>query len=221
MKIKINWSIIIFLILFCFEGAFRYSKITGVSILALDSLIVGVICAIGIFLSVFMHEFFHYLSAKKIGLEVDNLTIHLFGGHIKADLNKIEKPNNYLLLSSSGLVANILIVIILWLIFISTPLSLITFSLLVIAKINLLIFIFNILPLFPLDGWQVLCGVLWKIKNNRKKAERIAHLIAFPTAFIISIVFVFIFYNVVLIIFIIFSGFLSFLSILETIEKRF
>lgn len=137
----------------------------------------GVVGAIGLFLSIIAHELSHSLIARKFGLPIKGITLFLFGG--VAEMTE-EPPSakSEFYMAIAGPIASIAIgIVFLGFNFItnaalfSKPIHVVISYL---GFINILLAGFNLLPAFPLDGGRVLRSALWAWKKNLKWATHIA-----------------------------------------------
>lgn len=133
------------------------------------SLLLGLVAALLLFTSVLAHELGHSFVAKWQGIEVNSITLFLFGG--LAALEKESKsPAEAFWVAIAGPAVSLLLFALFTVIGISTgisgPLAAIV-SLL--AYINLILALFNLIPGLPLDGGNILKSVVWKITGNPYK----------------------------------------------------
>jgi len=130
---------------------------------------VGIVSAILLFVSVFLHELSHSYIAKKNGLPIARITLFLFGG--VSELSEEPKdPALEVRMAAAGPLTSFLIAIILgalWYlnVVLGGPLSVIA-TLKYTAYLNGVLGAFNLIPAFPLDGGRVLRGSLWKRSKN-------------------------------------------------------
>ncbi|MBD0268831.1 MAG: site-2 protease family protein [Cyanobacteria bacterium Co-bin8] len=132
----------------------------------------GLLLALLLFSSVLLHELGHSLAAKKQGIQVNSITLFLFGG-IAAIEQESKTPGEafqvaiagplvsfglYLLLSALGTLPAL-----------PEPAQVVATN---VAQINLVLTLFNLIPGLPLDGGQVLKALVWKITNSRTKGIR-------------------------------------------------
>ena len=108
-------------------------------------------------LTVLVHEFFHSIVAKKYGFEVNEIEIFPFGGIAKFEQIKTIYPKEEIFICIIGPLSNLIIAII----FMSLK-SLYFHSYMIdyIIRINKLMFVINILPIFPLDGGKIVRAIL-------------------------------------------------------------
>lgn len=120
------------------------------------------ILAVGIFGSVALHELGHSLVARAKGSYIHEIVLYPFGGAAKI-ANIPKRPVDEILVALAGpavsLVLAILCYQVKWLEFV--------------GYLNGMLFFFNILPVFPMDGGRVLRAAL-SIKKGRVEATRIA-----------------------------------------------
>jgi Zn-dependent protease/CBS domain-containing protein len=133
------------------------------------SLLLGFIAAILLFASVLAHELGHSFVAISQGIQVKSITLFIFGG--LATLEKeSETPLQALLVAIAGPVVSLILFGIFAVISanlaLSPPLTAIV-SLL--ASINLVLALFNLIPGLPLDGGNVLKSIVWQITGNPNK----------------------------------------------------
>lgn len=125
--------------------------------------------------SVLMHELGHVLVAKKRGYKTSKINLNFFGGAAFIDFKNL-KPKDEIPIALAGPAVSLLIAAAAYipsLIFSSMHLS--STWILIIAA-NLAIGIFNLLPIFPMDGGRVLRAVGTKFTSNSKSTQ-------FATAF--------------------------------------
>lgn len=126
----------------------------------------GVLEYIAIFVIVLIHEFGHALACRQVGGVADRIVLWPLGGI--AFVNPPRRPGAYLWSIAAGPLVNVALVPILAAAgnFVSqsenslTPTDAYRF-INDLRYINLGLLIFNMLPIFPLDGGQILRGLLW------------------------------------------------------------
>ncbi len=175
IKIDISWLILAFLITWSLaQGLFPY-YVKGLS--AATYWWMGIIGALGLFLSIIFHELSHSLVARRFGLPIKGITLFIFGGVARME----EEPPSAqaeLLMAIAGPASSIVLGVFFYIIRIVAEAgawSLATVGILgYLAFINWLLAGFNLLPAFPLDGGRVLRSALWNWKKNIRWATRIS-----------------------------------------------
>ena len=157
MKIKLNLNVFLFLVLFFLTGQLEMYALVMVFAL--------------------IHELSHLLCGVLLGFKVNTIKIMAFGFCIEFDSviedynKKILKSNmtsfKKIIVALTGPLVNLLIVI----------LGILCNVDMNIVYSNFLIFIFNLLPIYPLDGGRILKNIL-KIFVGNRKANTCTNLIA-------------------------------------------
>jgi Zn-dependent protease len=134
----------------------------------------GIVMALLLFGSVLLHELGHSLVAKSQGIKVNSITLFLFGG-IAAIEEESKTPGKAFQVAIAGPGVSIALFLLLRLaadvLPDTSPISEMVGDL---ARINLVLALFNLIPGLPLDGGQVLKSALWKATGDRFKAVRLA-----------------------------------------------
>ncbi len=149
-------------------------------------IIYSVLFVLAIFVCVVIHELSHSLTARKYGISTRSITLLPIGG--VADLERIpENPRQELAVSIAGPISNLVIALVLWLLINLTGdfniqqehLQSINSSnfFIVLTFANVMLAVFNMLPVFPMDGGRVFRSVL-ALRLPREQATYIAMSIA-------------------------------------------
>lgn len=144
VPLEFNWSIFILLGLLVMSFQMNGFALFGI---LLSSLIA--------------HEYSHVWMAQRVGLYVHRVLITMFGGAAFIDV-KTYDPNKELKIAVAGPIASILLAAVGFVSFKFFP-NFITSSLFV---INLALGVFNMLPLYPMDGGRVFHAIVYKLVNN-------------------------------------------------------
>lgn len=154
MKFRIDLKIFIFLILFYFTK--QIELYASIMIFAL------------------IHELGHLISGLLMGMKPEKLELMPFGVSIEFKINvkeynkKIKRGNSLeikkIIVAIAGPITNFIIILI------TCNLNLDIITGLIIIYTNFLIMIFNLLPIYPLDGGRILKGIL-HINLGKRKAE--------------------------------------------------
>lgn len=130
----------------------------------------GLVMALLLFTSVLLHELGHSLVAQSQGIKVNSITLFFFGG-IAAIEEESKTPGKAFQVAIAGPAVSIVLFLLLTLgynvIHDTTLLSVMVRDL---ARINLVVALFNLIPGLPLDGGQVLKAALWKVTGDRFQA---------------------------------------------------
>jgi Zn-dependent protease len=134
----------------------------------------GVIMALLLFASVLLHELGHSLVARSQGIKVNSITLFLFGG-IAAIEEESKTPGKAFQVAIAGPAVSIVLFLLLRLLADAlpnaNPLHVMVGDL---ARINLVLALFNLIPGLPLDGGQVLKAALWQATGDRFQAVHLA-----------------------------------------------
>ena len=136
-----------------------------------------------VFACVVLHEFGHALTALHYGVRTRSILLLPIGG--VATLERMpEEPRQELMITLAGPAVNLVIAsivgMILWLagsipnvsIMTESPSSLFTLGIFLLS-VNVVLFLFNLVPAFPMDGGRILRSIL-AMNMDRVKATRIA-----------------------------------------------
>jgi len=146
---------------------------------------------LALFVCVIMHEFGHALTARRFGVDTQDIILLPIGG--VARLTKLpEKPIHEFLVAIAGPVVNVIIAFVLALLIFALPqidffpafgsngsdtleITASTFPATLLWT-NLVLAVFNLIPAFPMDGGRILRSLL-AIRLRRLKATRIASIV--------------------------------------------
>ncbi|NEP10812.1 MAG: site-2 protease family protein [Symploca sp. SIO2C1] len=131
--------------------------------------LLGLVTALLLFSSVLAHELGHSVVAIRQGIEVKSITLFLFGG--LASLEKESKtPAEAFWIAIAGPAVSLVLFILLTFIGVTTQLSGSLAAIVgLIAQLNLILALFNLIPGLPLDGGNILKALVWKITGNPYK----------------------------------------------------
>lgn len=171
MRFKVDLKIFIFLILFFFTKQI-YTYVT-------------------IIFFAIIHELGHLATGLILGMKPEKIEITPYGVSISFklmldDYNKRVNQGNILeikkiIVALAGPVTNLFIILI------THILNLDMFSTSIIIYTNVLLIIFNLLPIYPLDGGRILKGTLHIIFGKRK-SERYINNISFISVIVLTLV---------------------------------
>lgn len=136
-----------------------------------------------------IHELGHLLAGIVLGFRPNKIEINPFGVSIGFKVNlkdynkKIKKANiieeKKIFVAMAGPIVNLLII------FIANSLNINIYEKIMIIYSNLLLILFNILPILPLDGGRILKGIL-HINFGKDKAEKYTCNISFVLLIILT-----------------------------------
>lgn len=160
-----SWFLILALVTISYGGQLATLGELG----GLTPWILGLIAALLLFASVVAHELGHSFVAMFNGIGVNSITLFLFGG--LASLEKEAKTpwESFLIAIAGPVVSLVLFAVFTWVgvnLNLPTPIAAII-SLL--ASVNLVLGIFNLIPGLPLDGGNILKSIVWQITGNSNR----------------------------------------------------
>jgi len=128
-----------------------------------ESPVWGVLEYISVFAIVLIHEFGHALACRQVGGIADRIVLWPLGGI--AFVNPPRRPGAYLWSIAAGPLVNVILLPVLAFVSMLAQASLPGSDVAVFFRdlnlINAVLLGFNLLPVFPLDGGQIVRGLLW------------------------------------------------------------
>ena len=140
----------------------------------------GFLGALGLFVSIVLHEFAHSWVARQRGMNMRGITLFVFGGVAHMD-EEPPSPGTEFWMAIAGPIASVLIAAAafgLWQLSLRagwpTPVGAVFWYL---GFINTVLVVFNLVPAFPLDGGRILRSLLWQTTGSLRKATRVSSMI--------------------------------------------
>jgi len=183
VEIHISWLLIFFL--FSLSLAQGYFPMIVEGYETLDYWIAGVITSILIFASVLTHELGHSMVAIREGIPIKKIVLFIFGGVAQLE-SEPDNPSTELKITAAGPLTSFLIALVAGgLYFLFLPAGLLySEAIFILAQLNLIMAVFNLVPAFPLDGGRLFRSIVWFFGKNMLKATRIAVAIGSVLAFL-------------------------------------
>jgi len=166
-----SWLLIVGFITISYAGFLR-DQIPGAS--ASGSYLLALVFAVGLGVSVVLHELGHTVACRLLGLRVRRIVVFLLGGVSELD-GQAGRPRDEFAIAAAGPAVSFVLAAVCWLP--SLPLaadSAPAVLLLLLAWSNLIIAGFNVLPGLPLDGGRLVQAVIWRLSRSRLTGIRIA-----------------------------------------------
>ncbi len=150
--------------------------------------VIGITAAIGLFVSVTLHELGHSWVALRYGLEIESITLWILGG--LAALSEIPREwNREFRIAIAGPITSVLVGAVCYAGLLVVPESsqVIRFVVGWLAIVNITLAVFNLLPAFPMDGGRILRAILARSRPYAS-ATRIAGRIGVVFAVLFALV---------------------------------
>ncbi|MDI6716214.1 MAG: site-2 protease family protein [Actinomycetota bacterium] len=184
-----SWFIIFAIIIFILSFSLFPQLIPGFG--ASTYIVIGIITSIFFFSSVLAHELVHSIIAKMNGINVESITLIIFGG-ISRITEEPRTPGVEFKISIAGPLSSIVLGAIFFSIFfVASRVNLglfIVVPALWLGYINVALGLFNLLPGFPLDGGRVFRSAIWYFTGSLRRSTAIASAVGKGIAYTMIII---------------------------------
>lgn len=174
LRLHFTWFILFALVAWSFTAGVVPAVYGGLS--TPTTIIIGLLATFLLFLSVVIHEFAHSLYAKKIGLNVNRITLFIFGGASELE-DEPRTPRQEFIMAGLGPLTSLVLGVIfisVWLIGQAADFIPLAALGIILASANIALAIFNLIPGFPLDGGRMFRAAAWRFTRDIVKATRLA-----------------------------------------------
>ncbi len=189
IRISVDWSWFIVLFLVIIWLSDFYTTILGDPSSNLVPYSLAVASAAGFFGSILLHELGHAIVAMRNGIGISGIQLWIFGGVARLERDS-NNPGEEFKVAIAGPAVTLAIAVVAAAIGViaagpadfkeamlvrgSADTSGLLAMVAWLATINILIFAFNMLPAFPMDGGRIARAIAWKKTGNRASATRFA-----------------------------------------------
>jgi Zn-dependent protease/CBS domain-containing protein len=174
ISVGVNWSWLIVFALIAWTLAVSIFPSTNPGLGDGAYVAMAIIAALLFFTSLLLHEYGHALQARRDGMEIEGITLWLFGGVAKFRGMFPSAGAEFRIAIAGPLVS-----LVLGLLFLGVPMLLglpatVDGVLFWLGSINIALLVFNLLPALPLDGGRILRSILWYARGEFASATRLA-----------------------------------------------
>ena len=181
----VSWFVVLFLFIWILSSSFQ-ETLGGSNT---EAYLTAVASALLFFVSLILHELGHALVARRQGIGINGIDLWFFGGIARVS-GDTQSPGDEFKIAAAGPAVTLLVVAAcvgvggllagfddLWDAARLVEGADVTPALLLIswlATINAIVFVFNLVPAFPLDGGRIARAVAWRVTGDRQRATRAA-----------------------------------------------
>ena len=174
IQVGVNWSwlVVFALIVWTLYSAIFPERNPGLGNGTYAAL--AIVTAILFFVSLLLHEYGHAIVARREGMEIEGITLWLFGGVARFKGQFPSAGAEFRIAIAGPLVSLVIGVASLgaaWLLPLPEVVDAVAAWL---GSINITLLLFNLLPALPLDGGRVLRSILWGAKHDFAAATHLA-----------------------------------------------
>jgi Zn-dependent protease/CBS domain-containing protein len=174
IEIGVNWSWLIVFALLVWTLATGIFPSTNPRLGDGAHLAMAFVATVLFFCSLLLHELGHALRARREGMEIEGITLWLFGGVAKFKGMFPSAGAEFRVAIAGPLVSLVLGVGFVLLALVPKLPQAVEGVASWLGYINLILLVFNLLPALPLDGGRVLRAILWRVKGDFASATYIA-----------------------------------------------
>jgi len=136
------------------------------------SIVLAAAATLVFFVSIFLHELAHAVTARLEGLDVVEIILHPFGG-LTRFVHEPQTPRAEFRIAIAGPAASFVLAVVFALLMTAAnagELDILRDLLFLLALANFLLAVFNLFPGYPLDGGRVLRAYLWRNGKDLNEA---------------------------------------------------
>jgi Zn-dependent protease/CBS domain-containing protein len=174
VRFGVNWSWLVVFALIVWTLATGIFPDTNEGLSDGTYVAMAIVAAFLFFGSLLAHELGHALQARREGMEIDGITLWLFGGVARFKGVFPSAGAEFRIAVAGPLVSLVLgtaFALVAWGIGLPAAVDGVAFWL---GYINLTLLVFNLLPALPLDGGRIFRSALWALKGDFAWATRVA-----------------------------------------------
>ena len=178
IEIGVNWSWLVVFALLVWTLAANVFPDTAPGRSDNAYLAMAVVAAVLFFGSLLLHELGHALVARREGMEIEGITLWLFGGVAKFS-GMFPSAGAEFRIAIAGPLVSLAIGVAFVLVAVAASLpDAVDAVVSYVGLVNLVLLVFNLLPALPLDGGRVLRSLLWQLKGDFARATSTATMVA-------------------------------------------
>ncbi len=117
------------------------------------------------YLIIILHEIGHIVAMKLYKYEIYKITFFPFGAIIECDVNKNRDIKSEIVIYLAGIIVNIALFFISWIFGLPK----------IIMQLNMVVLLFNLIPVLPLDGGRIFLGIISSFVRF-KRALKISYI---------------------------------------------
>jgi len=174
IEFGVNWSWFVVFVLIVWTLASGIFPSTNPDLSKGTHIAMAIVAAFLFFLSILLHEFGHALQARREGIEIDGITLWLFGGVARFKDAWKTAGAEFRVAIAGPIVSLVLGVVFVLIALIPGLPEAVDAVAAWLGYINLTLLVFNLIPAQPLDGGRVLHSALWRYKGDFVWATRVA-----------------------------------------------
>jgi Zn-dependent protease len=190
IRISIDYTWFIVFFLFAWSLAYGYFPYQNPGFNTATYIFMGLVSSLSLFICVLIHELSHSHTANRLGLDIKEITLFIFGGMAQLT-REPDDPKVELKIAIAGPLASLALAFIFkalqGIVDGVAAMPVLSAVLGFLATINLVLLIFNMVPGFPLDGGRVLRALWWLKTGDIMKSTRLASRIGKGFAFFLII----------------------------------
>src|SRR5215217_1681296 len=178
IRIGVNWSWLVVFALIVWTLAATIFPDSNPGLSDGTYLAMAIVAAVLFFVSLLLHELGHALVARREGVEIEGITLWLFGGVAKFKSMFPSAGAEFRIATAGPLVSLAIGVFFVLVALVGDLPEAVDGVVGYLGYINLVLLVFNLIPALPLDGGRVLRSILWHTKGDFRWATNVAAEVA-------------------------------------------
>jgi Zn-dependent protease len=182
-----SWFLVLFFVIWWLSDSYRTVLTDSQS--DSEPYVLAVITAVAFFGSIVLHELGHAWAAARQGITISEITLWLFGG-VARMTRDTDSPGAEFKIAAAGPAVSLVLALIAGGLGLAIAggsaywdatageanpdVNAVAAGLAWVAEINAFIFVFNLIPAFPLDGGRIARAIAWRWSGDRNRSTRFA-----------------------------------------------
>ena len=173
LRIQPSWFIILVLLSLAFQQ--QAASLPEASNAPALSWLLGLSTALLLFVSLLLHELGHSLAARREGIKVSSITLHLIGGVARMERESSTAMGSFRVAAAGPAVSFLLAGLLLASQHSADHVNPLLGNLVAqLGVLNLALALFNLLPGLPLDGGLILKSLVWQFTGSQRRGIQVA-----------------------------------------------